>query len=89
MPWFRAIAQRIPDHWGEPKSILGVNVFFNMSERERREILRTWQRLGPSRPSSLRVARHAFRICLVPKPVKYNLTSCLKSSVTRARFQTR
>src|SRR5208283_3855012 len=36
-----------------------------------------------------RVARHAFRICLVPKPVKYNLTSCLKSPVTRARFQTR
>ena len=34
-------------------------------------------------------ARHAFRICLVPKPVKYNLTSCLKSPVTRARFQTR
>ena len=29
------------------------------------------------------IARHAFRICLVPKTVKYNLTSCLKSPVTR------
>jgi hypothetical protein len=38
---------------------------------------------------NFRLARHAFRICLVPKPVKYNLTSCLKSPVTRARFQTR
>jgi hypothetical protein len=36
-----------------------------------------------------RIARHAFRICLVPKPAKYNLTSRLKSPVTRARFQTR
>ncbi len=36
----------------------------------------------------LRLARHAVRICLVPKPVKYNLTSCFRSPVTRARFQT-
>jgi hypothetical protein len=35
------------------------------------------------------LARQAFRICLVPKPVKYNLTSCLKSPGTRARFQMR
>ena len=39
MPWFRAIAQRIPDHWGEPKSVPGANVFFNLSEREMRSIL--------------------------------------------------
>jgi hypothetical protein len=45
MPWFRVVARRIPDHWGEPKSILGVNVFFSMSERERREILRTLRRV--------------------------------------------
>jgi hypothetical protein len=45
MPWFRVVAQRIPDHWGEPKSILGDNVFFSMSERERREILRTLRRV--------------------------------------------
>jgi hypothetical protein len=45
MLWFRVIAQRIPDHWGEPKSILGDNVFFSMSERERREILRTLRRV--------------------------------------------
>jgi len=31
---------------------------------------------------SVRVARHAFRICPVPKPVKYKLASCLKSPAT-------
>lgn len=45
MSWFRVIAGRIPDHWGEPKSIPGVNVFFRLSDRERRSILPTLRRV--------------------------------------------
>jgi hypothetical protein len=37
----------------------------------------------------MRFGRRAFRICLVQEPVKYSLTSGLKSPVTKARFQAR
>ncbi len=40
------------------------------------------------RPICSGLLRLAVRICLVPKPVKYNLTACFRSPVTRARFQT-
>src|SRR5579862_9121500 len=45
MPWFRTIARRIPDHWGEPKSIPGVNVFFGLSDRERRTVFQTLRKV--------------------------------------------
>jgi hypothetical protein len=37
--------------------------------------------VGKPHPTLLRgVARHAFRICLARKPVKYNLASCFQES---------
>lgn len=45
MQWFRIIAQRIPHHWGEPKSIPGVNVFFSLTDRDRRYIQRTLRKV--------------------------------------------